>query len=536
VGHTGTTLVTSPARQQIVLILIVVLGVIVPFSNRAVYMDEHIYLGLAQSALNNPMFPQDVRTLYFGAWFKNAADHTHPPVGEYHLALIYSLAGKFSETSFRLLFATPFAVMAVLGFYGLAARFTSNAFWVTLVFALSRPFFVMAPTMMMDVPCVGALLLGFRFMIARRQRLWAWVGAMLCFTVALGTSYTAALPLLCLAAWHLHQKRRFAEFIPIILPCAFLGLWLGAMTIHFGEFPLSGTINYYMGTFKPAHTAAATLSFIGSLSLLPWTFLILARRQRAQLLLSGIAIASVLVAALKWPSLSYAAGYFIAASSAAAMILWVLGEAWRRFRETGESSSLFLMSWFVTSALFFVFVADMMTARYLLLFLPPLYLLSFREAGRRALLVLLICLVPVSVTAAIADFRFVNSYRTWVDETVPPLQSSGFTLWSAAESGARFYLEQRGLLGLDKTDIRPAATDLIVRHAGLFRYSLADDLETMLVRVRRYEIQDWLPIRTFNIAAGAGFHDSRIGLLPLTFSYAPLDQLEITQVSPFATK
>ena len=133
VGHTGTTLVRSPARQQIVLILIVVLGVIVPFSNRAVYMDEHIYLGLAQSALNNPMFPQDVRTLYFGAWFKNAADHTHPPVGEYHLALIYRLVGKFSETSFRLLFATPYAVMAVLGFYGLAARFTFNAFWVTLV-------------------------------------------------------------------------------------------------------------------------------------------------------------------------------------------------------------------------------------------------------------------------------------------------------------------------------------------------------------------------------------------------------------------
>src|SRR5207253_2091041 len=116
-------------------------------------------------------FPQDVRTLYFGAWFKNAADHTHPPVGEYHLALIYRLVGKFSETSFRLLFATPYAVMAVLGFYGLAARFTSNAFWVTLVFALSPPFFVMAPTMMMDVPCVGALLLGFRFMIARRQPL-----------------------------------------------------------------------------------------------------------------------------------------------------------------------------------------------------------------------------------------------------------------------------------------------------------------------------------------------------------------------------
>jgi hypothetical protein len=360
---------------------------------------------------------------------------------------------------------------------------------------------------------------------------------MLCFTVALGTSYTAAIPLLCLAAWHLQQKRRFAEFIPMILPFAFLGLWLGAMTIHFGEFPLSGTINYYMGAFKPAHTAAATLSFIGSLSLLPWTFLLLARRQRAQLLLSGIAIAFVLVAVLKWPSLSYAAGYFIAASSAAAMILWVLSEAWRRFRETGESSSLFLTSWLVTSALFFVFVADMMTARYLLLFLPPLYLLSFREASRRALLVLSICLVPVSVTAAIADFRFVNATGRGLKKRCRrPFSQAAYTLWSAAESGARFYLEQRGLLGLDKTDIRPAATDLIVRHAGLFRYSLADDLETMLVPVRRYEIQDWLPIRTFNIAAGAGFHDSRIGLLPLTFSYAPLDQLEITQVSPFATK
>jgi len=89
---------------------------------------------------------------------------------------------------------------------------------------------------------------------------------------------------------------------------------------------------------------------------------------------------------------------------------------------------------------------------------------------------------------------------------------------------------------LDSQDLRPRATDLVVEHSKLFRYALAADLGVMLINVKHFEIPDFFPVRTFNMQAGAGFHDSRVGLIPFTISTASLDAIQIAQVSPFAAK
>src|ERR1700741_742813 len=94
----------------------VVLVAVIPFSSRAVFMDEHIFLKVARSAQTNLIFPQGTPSFFFGIPMANFAAHTHPPVGEYYLALIYRLLGRFDEISFRLLFSI-FAIVAVLAFY-----------------------------------------------------------------------------------------------------------------------------------------------------------------------------------------------------------------------------------------------------------------------------------------------------------------------------------------------------------------------------------------------------------------------------------
>jgi hypothetical protein len=43
---------------------------------------------------------------------------------------------------------------------------------------------------------------------------------------------------------------------------------------------------------------------------------------------------------------------------------------------------------------------------------------------------------------------------------------------------------------------------------------------------------DRYPLRTFSRDAGAGFHDSHFGAVPFIFSHAPLDHLEVDEVSP----
>ena len=65
-----------------VLLAAIVLAGIIPFSSRAVYMDEHIFLQIARSAQSNWLFPNDTPGLFFGTPLANFASHTHPPIGD----------------------------------------------------------------------------------------------------------------------------------------------------------------------------------------------------------------------------------------------------------------------------------------------------------------------------------------------------------------------------------------------------------------------------------------------------------------------
>src|SRR5215475_10814575 len=181
-------------KQYMILAVIVMAGII-PFSSRAVFMDEHIFLKIADNAQHNFWFPQDTPSVFFGIPMANFAAHTHPPVGEYYLAAISRVTRNFSETRFRLLFSV-FPIAAVLAFYFIARRFTGHPFLVSLLFALSPAFFVIAPTLMMDIPMLAFLLCGIAWYFAYLEgRPYGLGAAAICFILSAGTGYTALVPL-----------------------------------------------------------------------------------------------------------------------------------------------------------------------------------------------------------------------------------------------------------------------------------------------------------------------------------------------------
>jgi hypothetical protein len=183
--------------------------------------------------------------------------------------------------------------------------------------------------------------------------------------------------------------------------------------------------------------------------------------------------------------------------------------------------------------LFFIVVGDMINARYIMLSVPALYLVIFRQTSDRRLISIIVPTAFLSILLAYADFSFVNANRDWVEQNVVPLQEQGFRIWSGAESGLRFYLEQKGIASLSTKDTSPAPSDLIVRHAGFpFRYGLSDRIEPILVVLKTFSLENRFPIRTFNALSRAGMHDSRLGPAPFTLSRAPFDRIEIAELCP----
>jgi 4-amino-4-deoxy-L-arabinose transferase-like glycosyltransferase len=506
-------------KPYFALACIVLVG-IVPFSSRAVFMDEHIYLRIAKTAQHNWLFPQDSPSVFFGLPTANDVAITHPPVGQYYLALEYMILGRFSEVPFRLLFAV-FPIATVLAFYSLARRLTKQPFLVALVFALSPAFFVMSPTLMMDIPMIAFLLAGLAFYFAHLEgRRHALVAATVCWVLSGGTGYTTLVPLGCLFAQMILTRRPVKELLAVVATPMALALWQLAMAVHYGSLPFTRTAGFFLSRVHMLHNAAATLSFLGAVALFPGTILVVSKRPRLAPLAVAIAIATafaILTASSAW--------YVALAVSGLIMLTAFI----RTAKEV--DSNRFLIFWVPAVLLFFIAVGDMMNARYILLALPPIYLVMLRRSTPRQLIFALIPTAALSAALAYADFVFVNSYRNWVQQTVLPLQHQGFRIWGAAESGLRFYLEENGMPTLTYVDLRPHGTDLIVRH-DLFKYSLAEDVATMLTVLKRFELNSDFPIQTFNKASGAGFHDSRIGITPFSISRTPLDHVEISQVSP----
>ena len=422
--------------RNYVLLAAIVLAGIIPFSSRAVYMDEHIFLHVARSAHTNWSFPQDTPWVFFGTRTSNLAAHTHPPAGEYYLALLYALFGEFREIPFRLAFSI-FAMAAVLGFYSLARRFTPHPFLVALIFAASPAFFVYSSTLMMDIPMLAFLLVGFALYFGHVQGRRGFLPmASLCFVLAVGTGYTALVPLGCFFLGLTAARRPLHELLAVAAAPGALALWLLAVTIHFGEFPLVRTIGYYASQGSIFRNFLATLSFVGGVGIFP-VFAAGTRRT----VLGSIGAAAVITLFAPWPSFAYRL-WFVVLASSGLMVFAAFLSGSRRLVAAGKNhGEAFLMLWMPAVLIFFIVVADMINARYILLALPALYLVIFGNMGDRRLISTLIPTAALSLSLAYSDFIFVNSYRDWVKQTVVPLQQQGFKVWSGAESGLRFYLE-----------------------------------------------------------------------------------------------
>jgi hypothetical protein len=233
------------------------------------------------------------------------------------------------------------------------------------------------------------------------------------------------------------------------------------------------------------------------------------------------------------PSLLFRLWFTALAACGIMLLAAFAGAAAQTARAGSNGGEPVLILWVPAVLLFFMIVGEMVTARYLLLALPAIYLIIFRESRRSDLIATLVPTLVLSVVLAYADMAFVNSYRTWVADSVPKLQEQGFRVYGAAESGLRFYLERAGAETLVTGDRRPKGSDIIIRQ-DVFHYGLGDDIEVMLTDLKSFPLEGRVPIRTMGTRSHrvAGFWDSNSGLVPFGLSWEPYDVVRAVQINP----
>lgn len=513
-----------------------ILGDVILFSSRAVYLDEPFFIALAKTPRDYGLFFKDLQWVFFGTFYPIFGGGSHPPAVTYYLAALYSLLGKFQEIPFRLLYSI-FGLAVGFGFYGLARRQCRHPLGVTLLFLASPAFFVMAPTLMMDVPMLGFFLLGLHFFLKENSRSWHRVVSAILFTLSVLSGYTVLIPLGCLGISALLTRQGKSRLAVLAAAPTTLVIWIATTTLYYGKNPLAPVVRYFVSIHSAAHNTLAMPSFLGGVTMVPWLFLALRPNEKGDgrrkfLILVSLTTAGFMSLFIDWRSAGYGLWFTLLASSGIGLVLVFAREAVTTARAKRDLLESHLALWFPATLMMFIVIAQFISARYLLLALPPLYLMLFRETPGRKLLFAIAATMTVSLLVATADYRFVNSYPAWVSTTIEPLQRQGFHVLGASESGLRFYLEQKGISTLATSDSRAQGGDLVVRHATHFRYTLAESVERTLRVQKTWDLNDNFPIRTFSQEAGAGFHGSSMGIVPFVFSRAPYDRIEIDVVSP----
>jgi hypothetical protein len=218
------------ARNYLLLAAIVLVCVI-PFSSRAIYLDEHIFLQIARSAQTNWMFPQDTPEI-FRIVVPNFAAHTHPPVGEYSGIAVHGigLVPRSVLFGWRSIFpARPCS--AFTAWRGALSRIRFG----DIDAGIQSSVLCLQPDFDDGHSDACLLLVGFALYFGLRPGTsCTFHCASVCLSspgTGLYSSYTAGM----FFPWHDRSAR------PSRISCrrsraAALALWLAAMSVHFGEF------------------------------------------------------------------------------------------------------------------------------------------------------------------------------------------------------------------------------------------------------------------------------------------------------------
>jgi Dolichyl-phosphate-mannose-protein mannosyltransferase len=210
---------SSPAqtsRLHVVVLVVATLACLLPFVNKAIHIDDPVYIWIAQRILNHPADFYGFSVNWYGTEQPVSGMIHNPPLASFYLAAVGGLFG-WDERVLHLAFLIP-TIGTILGVYFLARRLCQRPLLAAIVTLVAPGFLVSATTLMYDVPqlCLWVwAILAWDVGLRDRRVGWLFLGAALAGLAALTKYIGVALVPLLLAyaiAWRgLEGGRRKAE-------------------------------------------------------------------------------------------------------------------------------------------------------------------------------------------------------------------------------------------------------------------------------------------------------------------------------------
>jgi len=551
---------------------------LLPFVNKAFYIDDPLFLWCAKHIQAHPADPFGFDVNWEDGIKPMVKETKNPPLTCYYLALAGTLFG-WSEPALHLAFLVP-AVAAVLGTFRLAERLSNRPALAALITLATPVFLVSSSTLMCDTMMlafwVWTLVLWEEGLSRNSMRL-LWCAGLLIGLGTLTKYFAICLVPLLLVYSFLRQRRLAAWTFSLLLPMAMVAAYL--MFIYW-RYDVN-LVNEVMGFTRTSHER-----FEKALAMKPLAKLIVTSIFAGGCLAPALLFAPVLwhwrmIAAfliippiVGWILLHLgltpryveivndrARAAFFEGGIWATCLLFVCALAFADFWKRRDAHSALLCLWLVGTLCFTGFVNWIINARSVLPMAPAVGILiarriddlAGRDSGTRPPWRFVVPLLPsflLGIWVARSDYQAAGSAltaakvaRAYADKH--PEQH----IWFASHWGFQYYMEEYGfhILDHDKADckegdilmvtptsFRPNGPSPRYKYLPILDVSRSETGGAWSYRLQLDRGPDdhilLIPITTWlstnQMWMGAGFYSHIIGPLPFVISKVPEERYQ----------
>ncbi|MCP3980930.1 MAG: glycosyltransferase family 39 protein [bacterium] len=527
------------------------LGLLAPFSAKAVHVDDPLFLRTAQRIAEAPGDFFGFEINWFGVPQPMSEVMSNPPGFAYFLAGWGSVFG-WSEAALHW-GAFLWAAVAAVGVHRLARHLCPRAEEAALIAVCSPVFLLTATTLMCDTMMLACWTWAIALWVEglQQHRPKRLVGAALLIVLGALTKYFAISLIPLLLAYTLIQReasRRWALLLAVPVT-ALVGYELLTQELYGSGMLAQATANAGAGRDATSIAlpvrALVGLSFTGGcvVALVAYAPL-LWRRWRAAgmvaaallIVLGGLILAGDGALALRdedgtrWGLVVQAVCFVL---GGLALVLLALTDLWRR----RDAASILLALWVFGTLFFAVFLYQFVAARTLIPLAPAAGILVARRGADvppafpsipwlRLLPVAISLLIAVAVTWA--DFNWAAGAREAAREIAEAAPSDGGRLCFMGHWGFQHYMEQGGAVALDQSRASIGSHDLLVVPTNNANTRLPD--RRVIASARTIRRTPSIGVATMQQELGAGFYSSVWGPAPYVFGVVPDDLYHVIAV------
>ncbi len=540
------------AFRSLVLLSVVTLLCLLPFSDKAFHIDDPLFMWMAQQITKHPLDPYGFQLVWYTAEMPMSEVMKNPPLASYYAAAVGAFAG-WSERALHLGFLLS-ALTLVLGAYYLARRFTRFPLVAAAAALLTPAFLVSASSVMCDT-----------MMLA----LWVWAAILwiegldpikpvylitsgLLMSACALTKYFGVCLMPLLLAYSIARQRRLGTGVfYLMIPLIVLGgyqFWTNAI---YGRGLLSDAAEYAGIHNRSGQTSVFAqglvgLAFTGGCMLPALTVIPLLWSRKhilAGIILGGLAWLGIGMGWVNLPAATAAQAHWTFVSGELALCITggisILALSVLDFWERKTADSLFLILWVFGTFFFAVFLNWTINARSLLPLIPAAAILLARRievahaaSGRWFPVQLLIALVVsgvISLWVTWGDTDLANSAKNAAVIIHEKTQQEPGNVFFEGHWGFQYYMQSFGHRPVDVVNGTYHRGDIFVipqmntNVVGLPPGVVTSGAVIQLELTRR--------VTTMSPELGAGFYSSLWGPLPFAFGPAPPERYTLVRLA-----